>query len=109
MSALVAGRCDDGRVRHLLLALAVCAALAPSAQAQPAVPQTTQSSSPKKRLAEVLELSKRKDAKAVSDVSQRLMTDTDPTIRRVAALALDRMVDAATDNTARALEIGRAS
>jgi hypothetical protein len=94
-------------VRHLLLALAACAALALSAQAQPAAPQTApQANSPKKRLAEVLGLSKHKDATAVSEVSQRLMTDPDPTIRRVAALALERMIDAATGNTVRGVALG---
>jgi hypothetical protein len=94
-------------VRHLLLALAACAALAPSAQAQPAVPQTTlQSSTPKVRLAELLRLAKRNDAKAVSEVSQRLMTDPDTTNRRVAALALDRMVDVATVNVVLGVALG---
>lgn len=93
-------------MRHLLLALVASAASAPAAQAQPAVPQTApQSTSPKARLAEVLRLSKRKDAQAVSDVSQSLMTDPDTTIRRVAALALARMVDAATNSTVRVVAL----
>ena len=92
-------------MRHLLLAFTACAASAPAAQAQSAVPQAPQSPSPKARLAEVLRSSKRNDAQAASDVTQRLTTDPDTTIRRVAALALTKMADAATSNAVRSVAI----
>lgn len=57
------------------------------------------------RLRQLLELSRRKDAYAVSEVAQRLVTDSEPIIRRVAALALESMVDAATDNVVRGVAV----
>lgn len=63
------------------------------------------SHSQKVRLAATLALSKSKDARAVLAVSGSLTSDSDPTIRRVSALALARMVNAATADDARELAL----
>ena len=63
----------------------------------------TQAKSQKVRLAATLALSKSKDARAVLAVSGALTNDSDPTIRRVSALALEKMVDASTADDAREL------
>lgn len=63
------------------------------------------SHSQKVRLAATLALSKSKDARAVLAVSGSLTSDSDPTIRRVSALALARMVNAATAEDARELAL----
>jgi hypothetical protein len=57
----------------------------------------------KVRLAAVLALSKSKDARAVLAVSNAVTRDADEKIRRVAALALERMIDASTADDAREL------
>lgn len=57
------------------------------------------------RLAATLALSKSKDPRAVLAVSGSLTRDSDPTIRRVSALALEKMVDAATAEDARELSL----
>jgi hypothetical protein len=61
----------------------------------------------KVRLAAVLALSKSKDARAVLAVSNTVTRDHDEKIRRVAALALEKMIDAST--AADALELAIAS
>jgi hypothetical protein len=61
--------------------------------------------SQKVRLAAALALSKSKDARAVLAVSGALTSDEDPTIRRVSALALEKMVDASTAQDARELAL----
>ena len=63
------------------------------------------SRSQKVRLAATLALSKSKDARAVLAVSGSLTHDDDATIRRVSALALEKMVDAATAEDARELAL----
>src|SRR5690606_20015646 len=50
----------------------------------------------KVRTAAVLTLGKSKDPRAVIAVSGTVNTDRDPTIRRIAALALQNMLDART-------------
>jgi hypothetical protein len=60
-------------------------------------------SSYKVRLAAALALSKSRDPRAVIAVADALSKDGDPTIRRVAALALGRMIDAQTADDAREL------
>jgi hypothetical protein len=60
----------------------------------------------KVRLAAVLALSKSKDPRAVLAVSNTMNRDDDPTIRRVAALALEKMIDASTAADARELAFG---
>lgn len=59
--------------------------------------------SQKVRLAATLALSKSKDARAVLAVSGALVDDADPTIRRVSALALEKMLDENTADDAREL------
>lgn len=67
------------------------------------VTQLSGSASYKIRLAAALALSKSKDARAVIALADALETDTDPTIRRVSALALEKMIDARTAEDAREL------
>ncbi len=57
----------------------------------------------KVRTAAVLALSKSKDPRAVLAVSNTAAHDADPTIRRIAILALEKMVDGRTAEDARAL------
>jgi hypothetical protein len=59
--------------------------------------------SSKVRLAATLQLARSKDARAVLGVSGALENDKDPTIRRVAALALEKMIDERTADDAREL------
>jgi len=61
------------------------------------------SRSSKVRIAAVLALSKSHDPRAVLAVSGALTRDTDPTIRRICALALEKMIDDRTAADARAL------
>ncbi len=67
------------------------------------VAQLASGGSYKVRLAAALALSKSRDARAVIAVADALTNDTDPTIRRVAALALEKMVDSRTPEDAREL------
>jgi hypothetical protein len=60
-------------------------------------------SSYKVRLAAALALSKSRDPRAVIALSDALLRDDDPTIRRVSALALGKMIDARTADDAREL------
>jgi hypothetical protein len=62
--------------------------------------------SSKVRLAATLQLAKSKDARAVLGVSSALTNDADPTNRRVAALALEKMIDSSTAPDARELALG---
>jgi HEAT repeats len=57
----------------------------------------------KVRTAAVLALSKSRDPRAVLAVSATVTTDSDPTIRRIAALSLQSMITAKTADDARAL------
>ena len=59
----------------------------------------------KVRLAAALALSKSKDARAVIALADALNDDTDATIRRVSALALEKMVDMRTEDDAKELAI----
>ena len=67
------------------------------------VSQLSGSQSYKVRLAAALALSKSKDARAVIALADALGNDVDPTIRRVSALALEKMIDARTAEDAREL------
>ncbi len=67
------------------------------------VTQLSSSQSYKIRLAAALALSKSKDARAVIALADALQNDTDPTIRRVSALALEKMIDSRTAEDAREL------
>ena len=57
------------------------------------------------RLAAALTLSKSKDARAVIALADALMSDSDATIRRVSALALEKMVDERTPDDAKELAL----
>ncbi len=59
----------------------------------------------KVRLAAVLALSKAKDPRAVLAVSNSLRRDADANIRRIAALALEKMIDRTTTDDARELAL----
>ena len=61
--------------------------------------------SAKVRLAATLQLAKSRDARAVLGVSSALTRDADPTNRRVAALALEKMIDHLTAPDARELAL----
>ena len=67
------------------------------------VSQLSGSRSYKVRLAAALALSKSKDARAVIALADALGNDVEPTIRRVSALALEKMIDARTAEDAREL------
>lgn len=67
------------------------------------VSQLANGGSYKVRLAAALSLSKSRDARAVIAVADALTQDADPTIRRVAALALEKMIDSRTPDDAREL------
>lgn len=67
------------------------------------VTQLSGTASYKIRLAAALALSKSKDARAVIALADALENDSDPTIRRVSALALEKMIDARTAEDAREL------
>jgi hypothetical protein len=60
----------------------------------------------KARLAAALALAKSRDARAVIAVSDAAVHDEDATIRRICALALEKMVDSKTAEDARELAIG---
>ena len=90
-----------------LAVLTACLLLSRTASAD-AIDQSVkelQAKSQKVRLAATLALSKSKDARAVLAVSGALTNDQDPTIRRVSALALEKMVDASTAEDARELAL----
>jgi len=90
-----------------LAVLTACLLLSRTAVADP-IDQSVkelQARSQKVRLAAALALSKSKDARAVLAVSGALNNDSDPTIRRVSALALEKMVDASTAEDARELAL----
>jgi hypothetical protein len=59
----------------------------------------------KVRLAAALALAKSKDPRAVIALADALHTDADPTIRRVSALAIEKMVDERTEADAKELAI----
>ncbi|MFT3696149.1 MAG: HEAT repeat domain-containing protein [Kofleriaceae bacterium] len=66
---------------------------------------STSSKSYKVRLAAALALSKSKDARAVLALADALDKDEDATVRRVAALALQKTIDQSTPNDALSLAI----
>jgi hypothetical protein len=91
-----------------LAVMTACMLISISAPARAdAVATSVAELSPKKpskvRTAAVLALGKSKDPRAVIAVSGAVTGDPDPTIRRIAALALGNMVDARTAADARAL------
>lgn len=83
--------------------LVLCIRTASADTTETNVAQLASGGSYKVRLAAALALSKSRDARAVIAVADALTNDTDPTIRRVAALALEKMVDSRTPDDAREL------
>src|SRR4051812_26130037 len=84
--------------------LLLCGDVAWADSIDTSVKETT-SKAEKVRLEAVLALAKSKDARAVLAVSSVVNADSDAKIRRIAALALEKMVDAKTADDARSLAI----
>ena len=85
--------------------LVVCARAASADTVATGVRQLGGDSAYKVRLAAALSLSKSRDARAVIALAGALRNDGSSTIRRVSALALERMIDARTADDARELGI----
>jgi hypothetical protein len=83
--------------------LTLCIRTAGADTTETNVSQLASGSTYKVRLAAALALSKSRDARAVIAVGDALTNDPDPTIRRVAALALEKMIDARSPDDAREL------
>src|ERR1700744_4176981 len=88
-------------IARLLVILCASTAIADSVDRN--IKQLSNENSYKVRLAAALALSKSKDARAVLAVSDALSHDEDPTVRRVAALALEKMIDVHTPDDAKQL------
>jgi hypothetical protein len=100
--------CYAVTVRCILAAIALvmlCAGTAGADTVDQNVRELAASGSSKVRLAAALALSKSKDARAVIAVADALGKDDDAGIRRVCALALEKMVDARTPSDALALAL----
>ena len=92
-----------------LAVVAACLVLGAGVAAADAIDQSVRQlgnvdASYKVRLAAALALSKSKDARAVIAIADALTNDDDTTIRRVSALALEKMIDSRTPEDA--LELG---
>lgn len=94
---------------RLLAVIAACVLFAQTAVADTVDNNVGQlrssSSSYKVRLAAALALSKSKDPRAIIALASALSNDSDGTVRRVAALALEKMIDARTPDDAKELGI----
>lgn len=94
-------------VRYTAAALAACLVLciriASADTVETNVSQLANGGTYKIRLAAALALSKSRDPRAVIAVAESLTQDSDATIRRVSALALEKMIDARTPDDAREL------
>ena len=90
------------RVFAMLLVI-LCASTASADSVDRNIRELASDHSYKVRLAAALALSKSKDARAVLAVSDTLSHDEDPTVRRVAALALEKMIDVHTPEDAKQL------
>src|SRR5438270_9780626 len=90
---------------HSPALLARCMLLcAPAAAADPSVQsvgELARDNPYKVRLAAALSLAKSKDARAVLALAEALDKDEEATIRRVSALALERMIDVRTADDAK--------
>lgn len=94
------------RVLAVLAAcLLLCTRTASADTVDTNVHQLGSGASYKVRLAAALGLAKSKDARAVIALADALAHDDDPTIRRVSALALEKMVDGRTPDDARELAL----
>jgi hypothetical protein len=89
-----------------MLLVILCASTAIADSVDRNIKQLATETSYKVRLAAALALSKSKDARAVLAVSDALSHDEDPTVRRVAALALEKMIDVHTPEDAKQLGLG---
>ncbi len=87
----------------LTACLLLCSAAARADSIDTSVKELAPGKGEKVRIAAVLALSKSHDPRAVLAVSNTVGKDADPTIRRVAVLALEKMIDAKTADDARAL------
>jgi hypothetical protein len=94
---------------RLLAVIAACVLFARAAAADTVDNNVGQlqssSSSYKVRLAAALALSKSKDPRAIIALASALSNDSEATVRRVAALALEKMIDARTPEDAKELGI----
>jgi hypothetical protein len=94
------------RASVVVVAALLCAtAIASADSLDQSVHQLGSSSSYKIRLAAALALSRSHDARAVLALGDALGNDADPTIRRVSALALEKIVDGQTAIDARELAL----
>lgn len=83
--------------------LLLCSGAARADSIDTSVKELASAKAAKIRTAAVLALSKSRDPRAVLAVSSTVMKDSDATIRRIAVLALEKMIDAKTAEDARAL------
>ncbi len=90
-----------GAVLVALVVLCALGAVAIADELDPQIDQLAHAESYKVRLAAAINLSKSRDAKAVYALSTALIKDDEPTIRRVCALALAKIVDEATPKDVR--------
>lgn len=88
------------------LVLCIRAASADADAIDTNIRQLDGSSNYKVRLAAALSLAKQRDARAVIALSTTLRNDGEESVRRVAALALEKMIDANTPEDARDLGLG---
>ncbi len=86
--------------------LVMCARTAAADAVDANVRQLDRTSNYKVRLAAALSLAKSRDARAVIALASSLRNDGEESVRRVAAVALEKMIDASTPEDARDLGIG---
>ena len=86
--------------------LLLCIRAAAADTVDTGVRQLARDNAYKVRLAAALSLSKSKEPRAVIALAGALRNDEEPTIRRVAVLALEKMIDARTAEDAKELGIG---
>ncbi len=91
-------------MRRALVVLVLCAGIASADTIDQNVKELG-SGGYKMRLAAALALSKSKDPRAVIALADALMSDADPTIRRVSAISLEKMVDERTADDAKTLAL----
>ncbi len=89
-----------------LACLLLCMRAAAADTVDTGVRQLAHGNAYKVRLAAALSLSKQKEPRAVIALAGALRNDEDPAIRRVAVLALEKMIDARTAEDAKELGLG---
>jgi uncharacterized protein (UPF0147 family) len=90
-----------GAVLVALVVLCALGAVAIADELDPQIDQLGHAESYKVRLAAAINLSKSRESKAVYALATALVKDDEPTIRRVCALALAKIIDEATPKDAR--------